>query len=70
MRRGLVTHSGEKATRKEETRTAQEQLEAVHAAGVGYTWERANTVAKNRVYWMILVEALRPRGSKGIMFTD
>ena len=26
--------------------------------GVGYDWERANTVAKNRVQWRILVNAL------------
>ena len=26
--------------------------------GVGYTWETAKTVAKNRVRWRILVDAL------------
>ena len=40
--------------------------------GVGYAWERAKTVAKNRVRWRILVDALcppPPGGSKGIMMT-
>ena len=56
-------------------RKAQEQLEAVHAAGregVGYVWERAKTVAKNRVRWRILVDALwgGGGGAKGILMMN
>ena len=60
---------------KRKRRGPWDQLEAVHAAGIGrsklscinkcfyyyyYAWERAKTVAKNRLQLRILVDALCP----------
>ena len=33
--------------------------------GVGYTWERAKTVAKNWMRWRILIDALCTPGGGG-----
>lgn len=44
-------------TRKEESWTVKEQLEAVHER-VGYSWVRAKALAKNCMHYRVLVDAL------------